>query len=179
VRVPVDGVLGDVNQAWSQVWFGQGGEALDPPGPAPDPWQFRILRLLNQVIAHCRQTTRGGLPLSEDPVIRLKLAELITGVELIKLNAYESYSKATSSAAGGGRGGRSDLSQVYYKEFWPHLAQTCMEIVGPLAQLKGGRWAQLDGQVQQFFRASFGNHAGGTAQLKRMALATRGLGLPR
>ena len=51
--------------------------------------------------------------------------------------------------------------------------------VGPLAQVQGGKWAQLEGHVEHFYRASFGNHAGGTSQLKRMVLATRGLGLPR
>jgi hypothetical protein len=59
------------------------------------------------------------------------------------------------------------------------MAQICLDIVGPLAQLYGGRWSVLEGRVQHYFRGSFGNHAGGTAQLKRMSLATRGLGLPR
>jgi hypothetical protein len=66
-----------------------------------------------------------------------------------------------------------------YKEYWPALLQNLMEIVGPMAQIQGGRWARLAGDVQYFYRASFGNHAGGTSQVKRMVLATRGLDLPR
>jgi hypothetical protein len=78
-----------------------------------------------------------------------------------------------------GRPATMNLVHAYWKELWPRLAQTCTEIVGPMAQLYGGPWAKLDGRVQHYYRASFGNHAGGTSQLKRMAFATRGLGLPR
>ena len=73
----------------------------------------------------------------------------------------------------------ANIHTAYYKEFIPRFAQTCMEIVGPAAQIQGGPWAHLEGRIEKAFRASFGNHAGGTAQLKRMVLATRGLGLPR
>jgi hypothetical protein len=37
----------------------------------------------------------------------------------------------------------------------------------------------LGGELPEWFLQSFGNHAGGTSQVKRMVLATRGLGLPR
>jgi hypothetical protein len=71
------------------------------------------------------------------------------------------------------------LSQAIEKELRPRFAQAVMEILGPLGQLQGTKWAPLAGAVEQSFRESFGNHAGGTSQLKRMVLATRGLGLPR
>ena len=71
------------------------------------------------------------------------------------------------------------MEQTVYKEYWPKLAQTLMEIVGPMAQIQGGKWARLKGAVEYFYRTSFGNHAGGTPQLKRMVLATRGFNLPR
>jgi hypothetical protein len=54
-----------------------------------------------------------------------------------------------------------------------------MEILGPLGQVQSGRWAPLAGEIDRIYRRSFGNHAGGTSQVKRMVLATRVLGLPR
>ena len=79
-----------------------------------------------------------------------------------------------------GRGAaEANLNAAFYKEFWPHFGQVAMEIVGPLAQIQGGKWAQLNGRFDKYYRTSFGNHAGGTSQLKRMVAATRGLGLPR
>jgi alkylation response protein AidB-like acyl-CoA dehydrogenase len=172
VRIPADCLLGDEGQAWNQVWFGLGGDKLDNALAAPDPHEFRVLRMMNEMIRYCRETKRGGVPLADDPVIRHKLGELIVGVEALKLMSYEAYSVASKGV--GGRGAaRTYMHQGYYKELWPHLAQTYMEIIGPLAQIKGGRWAQLQGEAERYFRASFGNHAGGTSQLKRMVLATR------
>ena len=49
----------------------------------------------------------------------------------------------------------------------------------PLCQLQGGRFAPMGGQTEAWYRQSYANHAGGTSQVKRMVLATRGMGLPR
>jgi alkylation response protein AidB-like acyl-CoA dehydrogenase len=173
VRVPAENMVGDENQAWSQIWFHQGGERMDNALPGPEPFMFRVQALIDDLLDYCRTTKRGGVVMSQDSVVRLQLAELISGVEIVKLHAFEAYSNAASRQRG------IDISQLYVKEFWPRQAQIAMEIVGPMAQIAGGRWAQLEGRFQHFFLASFGNHAGGTSQLKRMTYATRGLGLPR
>ncbi len=179
VRVPADSLLGDENQAWTQIWFGMGGERLDNAGPSFGPHAMRIVPLLNRVIRYCTQTTRGGRRLADDPVVRQQLGELMMGVEAIKLQANEMYGNARSARPNRFGEASMHMHQAVFKEFWPHLAQVCMEIVGPMAQIQGGPWAQLNGDIEHYFRASFGNHAGGTSQLKRMVLATRGLNLPR
>lgn len=179
VRVPADAVLGGVNQAWNQVWFRMGGEQLDRGGPFVHDWSYRIITMLNRVVRYCRETTRNGKPLSEDPIVRHQLAELLVGAESIQLLWVDAYSRfATKKPSPFGEAARN-LDQTVYKEYWPKLAQTLMEIVGPMAQIQGGKWARLQGSVEYFYRSAFGNHAGGTSQLKRMVLATRGLGLPR
>jgi len=179
VRIPADCLLGEEGAAWNQVWFGLGGDQLDVPGPVLDGHTMRIARMLGEIIHYCKTTRRGGAPLAEDPVIKIQLGELILGVEAIKLAVFESYSNVANGGIGGRGALSSNLNQAFYKEFWPHLGQVCMEIVGPIAQIQGGKWAQMEGRVEKYFRTSFGNHAGGTVQLKRMVAATRGLGLPR
>jgi hypothetical protein len=52
-------------------------------------------------------------------------------------------------------------------------------VLGPVGQIQSGPWAPLAGEIDRTYRRSFGNHAGGTSQLKRMVVATRVLGLPR
>jgi alkylation response protein AidB-like acyl-CoA dehydrogenase len=180
VRVPADCLVGTPNQAWSQVWFGRGGEALDRAGPAPHGWVFRIERTLALIQKFVRENSRNGRPLSEDPVVRLQLAELEMSVEIVRLQTAEAYSHfATRKPRTGSPLLGSSVHWTYFKELAPRFAQTCMEIVGPAAQIQGGPWAHLEGRLEKAFRASFGNHAGGTPQLKRMTLATRALGLPR
>lgn len=176
VRVPQDHLIGDVNEGWRQVWFHLGGEQLDRGGPAPSMRNFRMAYVLDKLIQFCKETKRHGMPLGNDPVVRLQIADLLIGVEAIKLLEYESFWRFES--------GKSSefgpyLPAAYLKEFQPRFAQSCMEILGPAAQIQSGRWAPLAGAVDRMYRASYGNHAGGTSQVKRMVLATRGLGLPR
>ncbi len=175
VRVPAHRMLGDLNQGWTQIWFGMGGEPIpvfadDDPGPEMDyepplvgwPW------VLDQLMQYCRTTTRRGAPLSEDPVVRMKLTDLAIEMEVESMLSEE-----------GPCGYGFHLHQAITKEFQPRFAQTCMEILGVLGQIQSGPWAPLAGEIDHLYRRSFGNHAGGTSQLKRMVVATRALGLPR
>jgi alkylation response protein AidB-like acyl-CoA dehydrogenase len=176
LRVPTDRMLGDLNQGWQQVWFGLGGNPIpefpdDDPGPDEEyePGPVGHAWVLRELARYCQTTTRGGRPLADDPVVRTQLAELAIGVEAEKLLSYE----------GGCDIGGPHLHAAILKEFQPEFAQTCMEILGPLGQIQTGEWAPLAGEIDRIYRRSFGNHAGGTSQVKRMVVATRALGLPR
>jgi alkylation response protein AidB-like acyl-CoA dehydrogenase len=181
VRVPAENLVGAPHQAWSQVWFGQGGEQLDNAGVAPEGWVFRILRTLNLIRRFVRENTRNGKPLIEDPIVRQQLAELEMSVQIVRLQWMDSYSTWSNRKIrfGSSPALAPNINWSYFKELAPRFTQICMEIVGPASQIQSGPWAHLEGRLEKAFRASFGNHAGGTPQLKRMTLATRGLGLPR
>ncbi len=175
VRVPQQRMLGDLNMGWPQVWFGMGGNPIpvfeheDPgpeqeyePEPAGEAW------VLDQLVQYCRKTTRNGMLLADDPVVRMQLSELAIGVEVEKVLRYE-----------GACAHSTHLHQAITKEFQPEFAQTCMEILGAAGQIQSGEWAPLAGEIDRIYRRSFGNHAGGTSQVKRMVVATRDLGLAR
>jgi hypothetical protein len=98
----------------------------------------------------------------------MQLADLAIGVEIQTMLTHESHCPYAAH-----------LHQAITKEFQPRFAQTCMDILGPLGQIQSGEWAPLAGEIEGVYRKSFGNHAGGTPQLKRMVVATRVLGLPR
>ena len=149
------------------------------PRRQPDPdLRRRRSRSGGGVRARTRPATRGcstsscstagrrradGTPLADDPVVRMQLADLAIGVEVEKLLAVR------GQCAYG-----THLHQAITKEFQPEFAQTCMEILGPLGQIQTGEWAPLAGEIDRIYRRSFGNHAGGTSQVKRMVVATRG-----
>jgi len=175
LRVPENRMLGDLNQGWQQVWFGLGGQPIptfESNDPGPDE-EYELeptgqAWVLDQLVQYCRATTRGGTLLSEDAVVRMQLTDLAIGVEIEKMLQYE------GACAYGGH-----LHSAITKEFQPEFAQRCTEILGPLGQIQSGVWAPLAGEIDRIYRRSFGNHAGGTSQVKRMVVATRSLGLPR
>jgi alkylation response protein AidB-like acyl-CoA dehydrogenase len=175
VRVPADGLLGDLNQGWNQVWFGLGGNPIpqypeDDPGPETEyePPLTGMAWVLDQLVEWSRSASRGGSAVADDPVVAAQLVDLAIGVEILKVMADEGQCEYGPH-----------MHQAVLKEFQPVFAQTCMEILGPLGQVQSGRWAPLAGEIDRIYRRSFGNHAGGTSQVKRMVLATRVLGLPR
>lgn len=171
VRVPSDMLIGELGRGWDYIMnaFYQAGAA--------SARHCELQRMLGRVVEYCKATHRGGKPLIKDPIVRSKLAELDLMVETERLLAYESLAAA--------RNGRQppfagSLGIVVHKEDQPRFAQLVNQIVGPLSQLRtGSRWAPLNGETEAWYRASYANHAGGTSQVKRMVLATRGLGLPR
>ena len=175
LRVPRNGMLGDLNEGWTQIWFGMGGNPMpsyadDDPGPESDyePPLTGMSWVLDQLVQWCKSVDCGDSTLAEDPVVSMQLADLAIGVEINKLLDSE---------------GPCDygvhLHQGIAKEFQPKFAQIAMEILGPLCQIQSGPWAPVAGEIDRAYRRSFGNHAGGTSQLKRMVVATRALGLPR
>jgi alkylation response protein AidB-like acyl-CoA dehydrogenase len=180
VRVPKDCLVGTPGNAWNQIWFGMGGDSLMNGAPGPDHWYARMTRTLKLLRRFVAEGARGGRPLSDDPIVRLQMAELEVEVETARLCGFEMHSNVvTGSPRAGSHIYTINLQQAYIKELYTRFAQGCMDVMGPLAQVQHGPWAPMAGLIEQQYRAAFGNHAGGTSQLKRMTLATRGLELPR
>ena len=170
VRIPHDMLIGEEGMGWYYImnaFYGGGGGYAG---------HAHYQRVLDEMVDYCKETTRYGRPLIKDPHVRHQLAELTIMTEIQRMLTYEGLSAAHSTtppAFGGAMG------VVISKEAQPKFAQICTRILGPLSQLQEGKWTPLAGQVEAWYRASYANHAGGTPQVKRMVLATRGLGLPR
>ena len=169
VRVPADMMMGEEGQGWyciTNYFYGGGGGSMGG----------HLRRVFDKVKAYCRETVYNGQPLSKEPAVRMKLADLAVTLEALKMLGWESISRAEHKDPPDYGGA---LGSMLSKDFGPVFAQACMELLGPLAQLQDGPWAQLGGEIEHYYRMSYGNHAGGTPQIKRMLVATRGLGLPR
>jgi alkylation response protein AidB-like acyl-CoA dehydrogenase len=171
VRVPDEYMIGRENQGWHMImnaFYGGGGGASG--------LHRHYQRVLEDVVAFCRQAHRGGRLLIDDPVVRQQLGELAVIAEQHKLLAYEGISNSARRRAPPFAGA---LPVVVTKEARPRFFEIVGQIIGPLCQLKPSRWAPLHGEAEAWYRHSYANHAGGTPQVKRMVLATRGLDLPR
>ncbi|NKY33305.1 hypothetical protein HGA13_09510 [Nocardia speluncae] len=167
VRVPGDALIGAEGMGWRYIMG-----AFYASGTVEPIYAAQQARL-DALIQHLR-----GIPGTyDDPVVASGIAELARMVHAQRLLAYE--------VVGDNVNGRSTpyggaVQQVVAKEFEPLFARVFDRVLGPGSQLTAAsRWAPLGGAPEAWYRQSFANHAGGTSQLKRMVLATRGLGLPR
>jgi alkylation response protein AidB-like acyl-CoA dehydrogenase len=171
VRVPGDMLIGEPGKGWGYImnaFYASGGAAAH---------HAKLQRMLEQTVRYCETTIRHGVALVNDPLVRSHLAEMALMVETERLLAYESLSNALSGRPPQFAGA---LGVVVMKENQPRFAQLCHQIAGPPGQLKTeSRWAPVGADFEAWYRQSYANHAGGAPQVKRMVLATRGLGLPR
>ena len=173
VRVPLDHLIGEEGGFWRSVWFGAGGPGS---GPTPSGQVVQMERIHRQLIEFCQATQRHGTPMIKDGAVRRQLTELAVGIEIQRALEYEGlwrFMARQPSKYG------AFLPAAVNKEYAPVFVQQCMELLGPVGQIQSGRWAPLAGAVDRMYRQAYGNHAGGTSQLKRMVIATRSLGLPR
>ena len=160
-------------KGWNEVWFGMGGNPVpryddDDPGPEIDYEPPLVgpgvgARPARAVLPGHRcgrradqSRTRWCASSSPSSTIGVEIEEMLDREGLCDYGGH--------------------LHQAITKEFQPVFGQVAMEVLGPLGLIQTGEWAPLSGEVDRIYRRSFGNHAGGTSQLKRMVVATRVLG---
>ena len=137
-----------------------------------------LTRILQDLLAYANTTTRGGKLLARDPFVRRQLASIATDIEVLRILFYrngwlirEGLPTLYESA----------LNKVFADETGQKLAALGMELLGLYGPLKeDSRWAKLRGKMQHIYQTSLGHTiAGGTSEVLRSTVATRGLGLPR
>jgi len=167
VRVPETSLIGEEGKGWQYIM-----RAFYASGTVEPIYAMQEARL-RDLIEHCKAVP-GKL---DDPHVQADLAELAGIVQTQRLLAYEIIGDNAHGRLTPWGGG---VQQVAAKEYEPLFAQIYDRVLGPTSQLQSGSaYAPLSGRPEAWYRQSFANHAGGTSQLKRMVLATRGLGLPR
>ncbi len=171
VIVPAENQIGQLGHGWDYIMgsFYTGG----PMGGMERDLDNMVRRLT----LWARDARRNGRPVIEDPYVRERLAELATLVEVHRCLSYSglsSYMNKRPPKLGGA------LGTVVTKEARPRVGQLINEILGPLGELRADApGVPFGGLGAEWFLRQINNHAGGTPQVKRMVMATRGLGLPR
>jgi len=174
VEVERDYLLGGENEGFIQMLKGLDsdrfwGRFYKPP---------TLKRLLGDLVDFANHHSRGGRPLARDAEIRRAFARFATEIEALRQMFWrtgwmlrEGHSTPYETA----------LGKVYADETGQRLAAFGMELLGlygPLAA--GSRWERLEGKIRHLYLTSMGQTiAGGTSEVQRTTVATRGLGLPR
>jgi Acyl-CoA dehydrogenases len=171
VHIPKDCLLGEKNRGFYQVMhqldFERSGmERLMGNYP-----------LFEGTIQFAKETRHNGKALSQDPLIRNKLAQLQIEFEVGRLLIYR---VAMIMDEGRAPNWEAAMSKTYCTEFEKRLANAAMDILGLYGQLTAdSKFAPIRGLAPHSFLGSKGySLQAGTTEIMKNVLASRGLGLP-
>jgi alkylation response protein AidB-like acyl-CoA dehydrogenase len=133
--------------------------------------------LFEALIQYTKETRRNGSPLSKDPVIRSRLAQLKIEFEIGRLHMYR---VALVMDEGRAPNWESSMSKAYGTAFEQRLAGTAMEIMGLYGQLSPeSKWTPIRGMAYHSYLSSKGySLQAGTSEILKNIVALRKLGLP-
>jgi len=172
-RVPAANLVGDENRGWYV------GAALLDFERSGIGNAAASRRSLDDLIDYCRHSDGDGDGRTVSQGRRHRLAELVIETEI---GRYLSYRVATMQAKGAVPNMEASAAKVYNSEVAHRLADAGVNIMGLSGQVRpeSKKWARLRGDFTMNYMLMLGGMiAGGTSEIMRGIIATRGLGLPR
>lgn len=170
VKVPKENLIGQLNRgfyhAMATFEFERGHVGTD------------YKRGLEAWVDFCRNETRNGKPLIEDPECRAMLAKMCMEKGIMWLSGwYAAWRKEKRDELGPSP---YDISATFRKDRAIFNARQKMDLFGLYGQLRPeSDHTKMEGQVQRSWERLGGLHSAGTVEIYKMVLAARGLGLPR
>ncbi|MCI3948150.1 MAG: acyl-CoA dehydrogenase domain protein [Acidimicrobiales bacterium] len=173
VFVPDDYVVGELNKGFQYI-----SEALDLERFTMftfSPIQQRLELLCEYVST----ATLDDEPLKDDPVVRSKIAQLVTQAEVARVLGLRVV--AASMKGGAPPTTESSEYKLYATELSKRLANAAMDIVGHEAQLRVGTdEAPMGGRTESTYRYTvLDTIGGGASEIQKNIIARRKLGLPK
>jgi alkylation response protein AidB-like acyl-CoA dehydrogenase len=173
VRVPKENLVGEKNGGWAVT------NALLSFERAAVEHPTEMKRLVDDLVAYCNQAKDvRGAPLAKDHLVRQKLAKIAIEAEVAKVLCYR-----VTWLQGKGEIPfiESSVTKIIGTELQQKAGQTAMELLGLHGLVEPGpKWARLKGKIGNLYLNNVGwTIAGGTSEIQRTIIATRGLGLPR
>jgi len=174
VRIHESQILGGLNNGWSVGLTTLMYERL----ALGFGIQVRLRIALDGLVELARHTVKNGVPATQDPIIRQKLAQMWIDTEVFK---YTGARAITKLLKGDLPGPEASTGKMMWVEGHQRLQELAMEIEGPFSQLtQGSSWAVAGGAWQHTFLRSRANSIeGGTTEIQRNIIGERVLGLPK
>jgi len=169
VKVPKTNLVGEKNRGFYYLMTALDFERMFPMG------HYR--RVFDDLVEYIKVEKRDGKPLSKDPLIRQKVAEMAIELEAIYLLYYQLAYLLDKGAV---PNYQSSMQKLFSTEAVQRLTSNAIQIVGLCGALKGdSKWVPLMGRIEFYFLHSvIETIYGGTSEIQRNIIATRGLGLP-
>lgn len=173
VRVPAENLVGAENQGW---YIGAALLDFERSGIGS---ASGMRRSLSELIDFCRQNGTLGQPsIAHRPELRLKIADRYIETET---GRNLSYRIASIQQAGKVPNYEASIAKVFFSELGVRLAYTGFQVLQLYGQVREeDKYAKMRSRfglgTQTYLTTTLG---GGTSEIQRNIIATRGLGLPR
>jgi alkylation response protein AidB-like acyl-CoA dehydrogenase len=173
VFVSDDYVVGDLNRGFQYI-----AQALDLERFTMFTYS-QIDARIELLVDHVRTAVRDGEPLRDDPVVRQRIARIVTEGEVARVLGL----RYVHASLQGGDPPRAEASEykLFATELSRRVADASMDLGGPGAQFRvGTEDAPLQGRAESTYRYTvIDTIGGGTSEVQKNIIATRKLGLPR
>lgn len=173
VFVSDDALVGAAGGGWTIITAALAFERVSLAGIAA-----RARAYFDRLTAELAHTRRNGKPMASDSLVRDTIGGLAAEIEGARLLAIQ-----TALAIEDGRVPvhEAAMAKVYASEFMERLSETAFDLLGAGAALRSGSSSALvDGRFEYSVRdALLFTIGGGTNEIQRSLIATKGLGLPR
>jgi hypothetical protein len=173
VWVSDDYVVGEVNKGFQYI-----AQALDLERFTMFTYS-PIKQRLDLLVEYVRTAERDGMPLREDPVIRQRIADLVTDAEVARVLGLRFVNESMK----GGDPPTTHASEykLFATELSVRLADAAMDIAGPGSQLRvHTEEAPMKGRSESTYRYTvIDTIGGGTSEVQKNIIARRLLGLPK
>ncbi len=168
VRVPRENILGEKNRGWEVAMA-----LLDAERGLDVGAIGMIRRVLTVIMQYVKEQGMGN-----NPLIRNRLADIEIAIETARLLCYRALwlaSRGLPSTA------EVSMSKCFINKVQQQVSNSLMTVLGSYGQLrKDSKYAVLQGIVERWYIETFSfTLFGGTSEIQRNIVATRGLGLPR
>lgn len=174
VYVPEDYRLGPENEGFTQMLKGLDSDRFwGRFYKAP-----KLKRLLGELVEFANHHERNGRPLGADHEVRRRFARLATDIEVLRQMFWRTGWMLREKQP---TPYETALGKVYADETGQKVAAFGMELLGMYGTMAAeSPWEKLEGRFRHLYLTSMGQTiAGGTSEVLRSTIATRGLGLPR
>ena len=174
VNVPASNLVGEENKGW---YYLMQSLAFERRSIAPTTYGS-LKRILEALARYASQTKYEGQPLSKNPVVRTKLADLAIDLEVLRMFAFQ---LAWRISQGHIPVYESSRNKIMGDDLMKRGAIAGAEILGMYAQVDpDSEWAKLSGAIQGAYLGFPGQSiAAGTAEIEKSIIAQFRLGLPK
>lgn len=174
VRVPVENVLGKVNDGWNVAV----STLMYERGSYGARLHLLFKRNISRLIQLAHTVPRNGRPAAEDPLVRQKLAQCLAEIEIMRVNQLRAFSRLTATGVPGPEG---SIQKIFWSELNQRVQQLAQEILGPYGQLLAADSHAIDKGVWSYgyLRTRGNTIEAGTSEVQRNIIGHFVLGLPR